>query len=199
MSKTGYCDGQHSDRWRWSCEMMLLQRLDNGVGDSRIVRGIADKGVDGHILAPVSNISVRCSPDQHGSDGSAGIVVLRPSTRRSTGRNACSIAVVRGGPIRLRTPSACRIACPQELDRHGEAAKVVFNPSVTRLRIRVMVSTPKFCRDQDISHPATDHAVPMFPWITLGPGSSSCRRWTVSIAARICDSRGPRRSHRRRL
>jgi hypothetical protein len=41
-------------------------------------------------------------------------------------------------------------------------AKVVFNPSVTRLRIRVMVSTPNLSTDQDISHPATDHAVPTF-------------------------------------
>jgi hypothetical protein len=31
------------------------------------------------ILAPVSNISVRCSPDQYGSHSAAGIVVLRPT------------------------------------------------------------------------------------------------------------------------
>jgi hypothetical protein len=32
--------------------------------------------------------------------------------------------------------------------------------SVTRLRIRVMVSIPNFSTDQDISQPATDHSVP---------------------------------------
>ena len=29
--------------------MILLQHLDNGFGDRRIVRGIPDKGIDGHI------------------------------------------------------------------------------------------------------------------------------------------------------